>query len=277
MITLDQLSFGYFKRAEALTNVSACIGSGIHLLLGENGAGKTTLLHIIAGLLKPTSGRCLFDGDNVADRNPSDMNRIFFLGENMAFPADTIAEMAGIHGQFYPSFDREMLHDNLAQFGFTGQESMRSLSLGNRKKAQIAYALSLRVPVLLLDEPTNGLDITARQALQSMIIKCLDESQTLIVSTHTVSELQSLYDSIIMVSKGHLLLSMPTYDIAARLTFRTAPIPPTEYLYKEIRTGLHHYLAANGDPDAETAINYTLLYNALLSPARDNILNQLTK
>lgn len=276
MITLNQLSFGYFKWAEALSNVSACIGSGIHLLLGENGAGKTTLLHIIAGLLKPQKGECLVDGSNVADRMPSVSSLVFFLGENMPFPANTINEMAKIHAVFYPTFDPDMLRDNLEAFGFNGSERLKSLSLGNRKKAQLAYALSLRTPVLLLDEPTNGLDITSKQTLQNLIARCIDETQTLIVSTHTVFELQNLYDSIIMLSKGRLLLSMSTFDIIQRLAFRTSPVPPVDYLYKEQRMGLNQFIAPNHGED-ETALNYTLLYNALLSPERDRIIEILTK
>lgn len=275
MITLDQLSFGYFKWAEALTNVSARIGSGIHLLLGENGAGKTTLLHIMAGMLKPTKGECLIDGDNIARRMPSDMCRVFYLGENMAFPANTINGMAKIHARFYPTFDPEMLRANLCAFNFNGDESLKSLSLGNRKKAQLAYVLSLRTPYLLLDEPTNALDISSKQILQNMIARCVDETQTLIVSTHTVSELESLYDSIIMLSKGHMLLSMPTFDITDRLTFHTSPIPPVEYLYKEQRMGLNRYIAVKGPEEEDTGIDYTLLYDGLLSPSRDNIINHL--
>lgn len=276
MITLNQLSFGYFKWAEALSNVSACIGSGIHLLLGENGAGKTTLLHIIAGLLKPQKGECLIDGSNVADRMPSVSNLVFFLGENMPFPANTINEMAKIHAVFYPTFDPDMLHDNLEAFGFNGSEKLKDMSLGNRKKAQLAYTLSLRTPVLLLDEPTNGLDITSKQTLQNLIARCIDDTQTLIVSTHTVFELQNLYDSIIMLSKGRLLLSMSTFDIIQRLAFRTSPVPPVDYLYKEQRMGLNQFIAPNHGED-ETALNYTLLYNALLSPERDRIIEILTK
>ena len=276
MITLNQLSFGYFKWAEALTNVSACIGSGIHLLLGENGAGKTTLLHIIAGLLKPQKGECLIDGCNVADRMPSVMSQVFFLGENMPFPANTINEMAKIHAVFYPTFDSAMLKANLEAFGFNGSEKLKDLSLGNRKKAQLAYALSLRTSVLLLDEPTNGLDITSKQTLQTLIARCIDETQTLIVSTHTVFELQNLYDSIIMLSKGRMLLSMSTFDIIQRLAFRTSPIPPVKCLYKEQRMGLNQYIEPNHGED-ETALNYTLLYNALLSPGRDRIIEILNK
>lgn len=276
MITLNQLTFGYSKRAEALTDVSARIGSGIHLLLGENGAGKTTLLHIIAGLLKPNKGECLIDGYNVADRKPSATSQVFFLGENMPYPANTINEMEKIHAVFYPTFDSAMLRDNLEAFGFDGSERLRNLSLGNRKKSQLAYALSLRTPVMLLDEPTNGLDITSKQTLQNLIARCIDETQTLIVSTHTVFELQNLYDSIIMLSKSRMLLSMPTFDIIQRLAFHTSPIPPIDYLYKEQRLGLNQYIAPNHGED-ETDLNYTLLYNALLSPERDRIIEILNK
>ena len=179
----------------------------------------------------------------------------------MAFPANTINGMAKIHARFYPTFDPEMLKENLCAFNFNGDESLKSLSL--------------RTPYLLLDEPTNALDISSKQILQNMIARCVDETQTLIVSTHTVSELENLYDSIIMLSKGHMLLSMPTFDITDRLTFHTSPIPPVEYLYKEQRMGLNRYIAVKGPEEEDTGIDYTLLYDGLLSPSRDNIINHL--
>lgn len=169
MIVLNNLTYRYRKGAEALTDVSASIGPGIHLLLGENGAGKTTLLHVMAGLLYPSSGECLIDGEDASRRLPSELSRMFFLGDNMPFPAKTINEMSRIHAVFYPGFDPVQLQENLKSFGLTGDEPIAKMSLGNRHKSQVAYALALRTDILLLDEPANGLDISAKQALQSML------------------------------------------------------------------------------------------------------------
>ena len=162
MLELRRLKFAYRKGAEALTNASAsynCIVSifikGImkpdKLLLGENGAGKTTLLHLMAGLLYPGSGECLLNGDPIAARRPSDMQRIFFLGDNMPFPGRTIDEFVKMHAQFFPTFDPQLLADILGRFGINPAERLDGMSLGTRKKAQLAYALSLRTQVLLLD------------------------------------------------------------------------------------------------------------------------------
>jgi len=122
MLELRRLKFAYRKGAEALTNASASIGGGVYLLLGENGAGKTTLLHLMAGLLYPGSGECLLNGDPIAARRPSDMQRIFFLGDNMPFPGRTIDEFVKMHAQFFPTFDPQLLADILGRFGINPAE-----------------------------------------------------------------------------------------------------------------------------------------------------------
>lgn len=79
MIELKNLSYYYGKSTvAALDNVSARIGSGVHLMLGENGAGKTTMLKCVAGLLLPTGGECLVDGVSVTRRLPSELARVFY-------------------------------------------------------------------------------------------------------------------------------------------------------------------------------------------------------
>ncbi len=274
MIVLNNLTYRYRKGAEALTDVSASIGSGIQLLLGENGAGKTTLLHIIAGLLYPSSGECLVDGADISKRTPSQLSRVFFLGDNMPFPAKTINEMVRIHAVFYPGFDQEQLNRNLSSFGFTGDEPIAKLSLGNRHKAQVAYALALRTDVLLLDEPANGLDIAAKQALQTMIASNVSEEQTVIISTHTVNDFQNLFDGVIVLSRSRLLLSKTTDDIVSRIAFRVSPIPAVNPVYEESRINLFHSITENTD-DTDSDIDYILLYNAIMNASSRPRLLQL--
>lgn len=277
MIELNNFSYSYKKGAEALKDVSAEIGSGIHILMGENGAGKTTLLHAIAGLLTATNGECLIDGKNVGLRSPEILSRVFLLGNVMSLPATDIMEMVRIHSGFFPTFDREMLSRNLEIFSMTGRENLAHLSFGNRQKAQIAYALALRTPYLLLDEPTNGLDISSKQNLLAMIAECVTGEQTVIVSTHQVGDLETLYDGILVLNGGRLIVSSSTDNICSRLSFTTAMNPATGCLYSEMKLGLYHSISRNTageftDPD------YVALYNALHNPnCCQSILNAINE
>ncbi len=107
-------------------------------------------------------------------------------------PADTISTLARLHGRvFYPRFDSAMLDENLAAFGINPSIPLSSMSLGQRK-AIAAYAPALRADILLLDEPANGLDIGSRDILRSLMARCVEPGQTVIVSTHTTADLQPL-------------------------------------------------------------------------------------
>ncbi len=276
MITLRNLTYRYRKGIEALTDVNADIPCGIHLLLGENGAGKTTLLHIIASLLSPTAGTCLIDGEPTIQRFPQLLEKLFILSDEMRFPGRTINEFKKVHSVFYPNFSEEMLQANLQEFGMTGDEQLDKLSLGTRKKAQIAYALALRTQVLLLDEPANGLDITTKKALRFMMARCIDETQTAIISTHTVWDFQNLFDGLLVLSRGKLIVAKSTVEISERITFVNSPIPPYEAIYMEQELGQFRSIVENTDGETSD-INYTLLYSALQSDRRQDIINLINR
>lgn len=275
MITLDNVTFSYKNSGKsALTKMSAQVDKGIHLLLGENGAGKTTLLHVMAGLLKPQEGFCSIDGEVMSARSPRAMAGVFFLPEDMQFGAKTINDFAKIHSPFYPTFSAEMLAENLKEFGLTGDEQLKSLSLGNRKKTNIAYALALRTSVLLLDEPANGLDIDSKKALQTILARCISEEQTVIISTHTVWDLQNLFEGVIVLHGSNLVLAMPMWQITERIAFVDDAVCPDNALYREQDVAGFHAIVANTE-GVETNVNFTLLYTALRSEKASTILKEL--
>lgn len=262
MILCDKLNYTYNTGKKALVDINAAILPGLHLLMGENGAGKTTLLHVIGGLLIPQSGRCALDGSDVSLREPSTMRRVFFLADDMQWSAPTINALVKTHARFFPSFDERLLRSNLEAMGLTGAEGLRALSLGNRKKAAIAYALSLRTDVLLLDEPANGLDITGKKALQKIIMQSMTDTQTVIVSTHTVWDLKNLFESVMMVRHGRLVLNASIYEILEKLAFVFTPAPVPDALYAEEEMGGYRSIVPN-DGSIESDINFTALYSAL--------------
>ena len=274
MIDIKNLSFNYNKGYKALDNINANLGAGVHLLLGENGAGKTTLLHIIAGLLFAKEGSCSIDGNDISLRRPCDMSKVFFMPEDITFPAKNINDFAKIHSQFYPTFNEEIFRQNLEIFHLTGNESFSSLSLGNRKKANLAYVMALGSDVLLLDEPTNGLDINAKKELLKIMVGSLREDQTVIVSTHTVWDLKNLFESVMMLRRGNLLLSMTTEELGSKLSFMASTAPSPNALYIEQDMDGFRWIEKNIDGN-ETEINFSLIYSALMSNAAQNVLDAL--
>lgn len=274
MIDIKNLSFNYNKGYKALDNINANLGAGVHLLLGENGAGKTTLLHVIAGLLFAKEGSCSIDGSDISLRRPCDMSKVFFMPEDITFPAKNINDFAKIHSQFYPTFNEEIFRQNLEIFHLTGNESFSSLSLGNRKKANLAYVMALGSDVLLLDEPTNGLDINAKKELLKIMVGSLREDQTVIVSTHTVWDLKNLFESVMMLRRGNLLLSMSTEEIGKKLAFVSSTAPSPNALYIEQDMNGFRWIEKNND-GIETEINFSLIYSALMSDAAQKVLDAL--
>lgn len=279
MITLDNLTYHYAKSpVNAIDSISGTLSPGIHLLMGENGAGKSTLLRVMAGLLKPDAGRCLLDGENTLSQSPALRRRIFFLPDSLEIPAHTIREFASFHSCYYPNFSAEILDDNLREFGLTGMEPLKGMSLGMAGKAKLAYVLALGVDLLLLDEPANGLDITSRKQMRSMMARHLRDDQTVIISTHSVADLKALYDGVIMVSRGHMKVCAPTWEIASRLSFISTPVPSRAALFTEQETGRFNSIVAAEVSGAQGGdVDFALLYSALLSERSDEIVSLINR
>lgn len=274
MIEFSNLTYDYSRGHSALRNVSAVVAPGIHLLLGENGAGKTTLLRIMAGLLTPTEGSCTVDGVPCGLREPSMRKRVFMMTDTVDLPTGTIRKFAAIHSRFYPTFSQETFEENLREFELDGNEVYTTLSLGLRHKSLLAYVTALGVDVLLLDEPANGLDITSKKTLRRVLARTTSEEQTVIISTHNITDLRELYDGVIVLSRGNLLLSRPTWEIAERISCVNSVIPMVNPLYSEQGPGVFMSIVANTSGES-TDLNYGLLYSALLSPARDRVLEAI--
>lgn len=274
MIEIDHLTYAYRRGFTAINDATASIAPGIHLLLGENGAGKTTLLRLIAGLLFPTVGTVRVNDSLTTDRRPSTLKKVFMLPDAIDIPAQTILDFAGMHSRFYPTFSQEIFDQNLQDFHLTGHEVFTQLSLGLRHKSLLAYVIALGVDVLLLDEPANGLDIDSKKALRNMLARCTSPEQTVIISTHTVSDLRELYDGLIVLSRGKLLIARPTWKIAERISCVSSPIPPAEAIFTEQGPGVFLSIVPNqGQEDSD--LNYALLYSALMSAARDVLLHKI--
>lgn len=277
MIELKKVTFTYNgSKCPALSDITAKVGSGLYLLAGENGAGKTTLLHVISGLAHPQSGTSKIDSHPSSTNNPAEMGDVFLLEDNMKFPGKTIREFKRLHSRFYPDFSEEKFEENLKAFGQSGNEPMLSHSLGNLKKAQLSYVLALGVKVLLLDEPTNALDIEGRETLRKLMATSIGEEQTIIVSTHIVSDLENLFDGAMMMHKSNLLFVGTEDDVARKLAFEFSKQLDPDSLYSENIAGRYLNIYPS-DGHEETRVDWKALYMALHSDKSQCIISQLQK
>lgn len=278
MIQLHNLSYRYPSGVAAIESANATIGPGIHLLAGENGAGKSTLLHLISGLLFPIKGEVTINGCNVAQRDPDVMNKIFFVSDDMNLPANSVNRLADNIGEFYPNFDRAFLTESLASFGLDSNMRFDRLSLGNRRKTLISFALACGTETVLLDEPSNGLDLGSRRTLSTLMMLWAGQNpeRTLIISTHSVSDIESIVDGVIMLKRSNLLLSSDCGYILSRLSFVKTLVPPEDSLFTMQDTGMFRAITPNEGPECESDIDLPLLYHALHSPAAETILKVLS-
>ena len=130
----------------------------IYGLLGKNGTGKSTLLYLLSGLLRPVHGTVCCDAVATKDRLPETLRDIFLVTEEFEMPAIRLSEYVKLYKPFYPNFSDEILQGCLADFELPADVHLGKLSMGQRKKAYIAFAMATNTKYLLMDEPTNGLE-----------------------------------------------------------------------------------------------------------------------
>lgn len=193
-----------FKRQKAVNNVSITVReNSIYGLLGPNGAGKSTTLKMITGMLRPTSGKVLFNGH---EWNRKDLEQIGALietpplYENLS-AVENLEVRAKLLNIPKTRIDKVLKMVDLQN---TGRKKAGQFSMGMKQRLGIAIALLNSPKLLILDEPTNGLDPIGIQELRSLIRSFPSKGITVILSSHILSEVQLIADDIGIISNGIL-------------------------------------------------------------------------
>lgn len=275
MIEFSDLTVGYHRRRPVLRGLDGHFAAGsVHGLLGANGVGKTTLLKTLSGLLVPMKGSALVAGRPAARRAPSILGKMFFVPEEFDLPAVPLSRFVRMTAPFYPAFSQEAFEANCREMDVDPSVALDAMSMGQRKKAYIAFALATGVDYLLLDEPTNGLDIPGKSAFRRMLAAEASRGATIIISTHQVADLERLVDSVTIMDNRGIILSATTAEIERRLSF--GPVgKDDECLYKEESLAGTVGVTENRG-DGETSVDLALLFGAVAcNRARvDEIMNR---
>ena len=178
--------------------------NSIYGILGQNGAGKTTILKMIMGLLKPTDGEIIFEGETWRYEH---LAKIGSLIESPALYGNlTAVENLMIHTRLM-GMSKERIYEvlELVDLSDTGGKRAAHFSMGMKQRLGIAIALLGKPQLLILDEPTNGLDPVGIQKLRNLITTFSKNGMTVILSSHILSEVAQVVDDIGIIDKGKLL------------------------------------------------------------------------
>lgn len=200
---LQNVSFRY-KHVEVLKDITLTIPRGQMIgIIGENGSGKSTLLKLMSGLLVPTAGLITLDGNQVTRR----------LTYKIAYQPDidlfyenyTGEQVFQFYTEQFEDFSSDKAHIIASYLQVPTTEKLKNLSKGKRGRLKMATTLGRDTAFYILDEPFAGLDPLAREALIKGLVRFVDlETQTIILSTHEVNEVEPVLDQVILLRNGQV-------------------------------------------------------------------------
>ena len=266
MIEITNLSFSYVRRQKMFNGVNLTFDSGhVYGVLGKNGTGKTTLLNLISGLLFPEEGKISVNGRTPQNRQPDFLGDLFYVTEEFYMPDIKPAAWADLYAFSYPHFSAEDYNGYLKAFEIDVNMRAAKMSMGQRKKVYLAFALACNTRLLLLDEPTNGLDIPSSVKFRSLLASFANEERCILISSHHVRDIETLVDHLIILDGSAVLLdkSMGALSEVYDFIHYTGKEPPPGALYYESNLlGGKAIVPNNGD---SSRLDMEILFNAVIN------------
>jgi ABC-2 type transport system ATP-binding protein len=222
-------------------------------LVGPNGAGKSTLLHLVAGLLRPSSGTVrIFDRDPATD--VALLPRIGLVAQDAPlYPNFSVRDTLRLGRTLNPRWDDDRAVERLRQLGIDLGQKVGSLSGGQRAQVALALALGKRPELLLLDEPLASLDPLARRELMATLMETVaDGDLTVVLSSHLIVDLERVCDHLVVVAHGRLRLADDIDALLARHRVvvgarPTGPIAGVAEVIDQVANGGHATMTVRTD------------------------------
>ncbi len=196
----------------ALSNVDLTLESGkIVGLLGPNGSGKTTLIKLINGLLTPSAGTVLINGNTPGVQSKAE---VAYLPDNIYLNTwMTVEQIVTYFADFYADFRKELAYEMMARLDISPKKKLKTLSKGNKEKVCLILVMSRNAKLYVLDEPIAGVDPAARDYVISTIIQNYNPEATVLISTHLISDIEEILDEVIFLRQGNVVLHKSVDDI----------------------------------------------------------------
>ena len=201
-----------FGNLRALDNVSLSLEKGqIVGLLGPNGSGKTTLIKVLNGLLTPTEGRALI---NDIEPGVETKKSVAYLPDRTALPDYmTTSQLVELYADFFEDFDVAKAEAMIDDLGIDRAQTLKKMSKGTKEKLQLCLVMARNAEVYLLDEPIGGVDPATRDYILRTIISNYNEDAVVLISTHLISDIESVLDDVIFIKEGKIVLHKAADEI----------------------------------------------------------------
>lgn len=206
-IVVNNVTKQYGKKV-ALNNVSFTLnGPKIYGLLGRNGAGKTTFMDLLAGQQLATSGEITINGERPFDQAQV-LKNICLIKESDNFHKDMrINHIYKAASYFYPNWDQSLADKLSEEYGLKQNVRIKTLSKGMNSAVGIIVGLASKAPITIFDEPYIGLDAAARKKFYQLLLEeFTKEKRMIIFSTHLIDEVSLLFEEILILRNGELVL-----------------------------------------------------------------------
>ncbi|MFF7500623.1 ATP-binding cassette domain-containing protein [Streptomyces lavendulae] len=193
-----------FGRTHALDGLDLDVTAGeVHGFLGPNGAGKSTTIRVLLGLLRADAGTVsLLGGDPWADAVALHRRIAYVPGDVTLWRNLSGGEVIDLYGRLRGGLDRARRTELLERFELDPTKKGRTYSKGNRQKVALVAAFASDVELLILDEPTSGLDPLMEEVFQSCVAGARDAGRTILLSSHILSEVETLCDRVSIIRAG---------------------------------------------------------------------------
>ncbi len=211
ILSTKNLTKSYGKKT-ALSQINIEISRGrIIGLLGPNGSGKSTFIKLAAGLLVPTAGEIIIDGQAPGVDTKA---KVSYLSER-TYLNDwmRVSEIIAFFEDFYTDFNRIKAENMLKDLNINPDDRLKTMSKGTKEKVQLILVMSRQAELYLLDEPIGGVDPAARDYILNTIITNYKEEAAVIISTHLIADVEQILDDIIFINQGELALSSSVDEI----------------------------------------------------------------
>jgi len=224
MIELRDVSVRYGSTV-AVEGIDLDLPTGkIYGLLGRNGSGKTSLLSALASFRRPSSGTVRVDGQD-AFENPAVMRQTCFIRDTLdTNDSDKVRALLRFAGWMRPNWDADYAAKLLDLFEINPRKRASALSRGQKSAVGVVLGLAARAPLTILDETYLGMDAVARAVFyRELLADYLAHPRTIILSTHLIEEVADLFERVIVIDRGRLLLHEETDELRGRGVTVTGP------------------------------------------------------
>jgi len=208
----------------ALDHVSLDIEPGsITGLLGRNGAGKTTFMRIVAGHEFASAGRVTVLGASPVE-NETVLRQMVFVREDQSYPDLRVRQVVQAASWFYPNWSHDLADALLGEFNLPLNRKVKKLSRGMRSAVGNVIGLAARAEVTLFDEPYAGLDPVSRQLFYDRLLaEYAEHPRTVLLSTHLIDEAAGLFERVVVIDRGRIVLNTAADDLRGAATSVSGP------------------------------------------------------